>query len=156
MENATKAIIIAASVLITMAIVSIGFAVFKVGQSWGILGKGEIEKTLIKALEEKYMQYDGLNVNGFVVLNVIKECEDSADEDKVGVCVVTGVGGTTHTNWYVFDASDIDHPTSASTKIEDARNINKPETYINPAGKFLGKVEKDNNKKIAAITFVQQ
>lgn len=155
MENATKAIIIAASVLITMAIVSLGFLVFNLAQNFGNKGLTEAEIKLIKLLEDKYTKYEDSTVSGFGVISAIEECQDSSDE-KVGVCVVTGVGGATNTNWYVFDASDIDHPTAASKKIEDAKNIDKPETYINPAGKFKASVQRDSRKKIASITFVQQ
>lgn len=154
MENATKAIIIAAAVLITMAIVTIGFFILRSGQDAATNAVTSISNMNNKLAESEYTMYDNMTVTGNDVVSAIEKIESSGD--YIGLCVITGVGGTNHTNWYVNDASNINDLSSASTTIEDAQDIEEPDTYINPAGRFKGKVERDNNGRIASITFTQQ
>jgi len=154
MENATKAIIIAAAVLITMAIVTIGFFIMRAGQNAANEATTKIVAMNNKLAESEYTMYDNMIVSGNEVISAIEKVESSGD--YIGVRVITGIGGTTNENWYVYDASDINNLSSTSNDIEDALDIEESDTYINPAGRFKGKVARDNNGRIASITFTQQ
>lgn len=155
MENATKAIIITASVLITMAIVSLGFFIFNSVKTPIDSGKDELDRIYKQLTESKYADYNNKTWSGTEVINAISKSK-SAPEEGVGICVITGVGGTTYTNWYVYDASDINNLSEATTSIDDAEDIFKTDKYINPNGRFKAKVERNNNDKIASVTFTQQ
>ncbi|WP_010250307.1 hypothetical protein [Acetivibrio cellulolyticus] len=154
MENATKAIIIAAAVLITMAIVTIGFFIMNSGKDAATNAVTNINSMNNKLAESEYTMYDNMTVTGNDVVSAIEKVESS--KDYIGILVVTGVGGTTQSNWYAYNASNINALSSASKTVEDAEDIEAPSTYINPAGRFKGEVARDNNGRIASITFTQQ
>ena len=147
MENATKAIIIAAAVVITMAIVSFGFLIMN-------KGTGEAKKVVDKfgnvtnsMTESEYTMYDNAEESGSGVVGAIQKVKTSGD--YVGIYVVTKGGD----NWYVYDASNLDDLDDAPMYVEDVKDSS---TYINPAGRFKGKVERDTNGRIASVTFTQQ
>lgn len=152
MENATKAIIIAASVLITMAIVTIGFLIMNTGKNTVTIVTDKIDTINTEQLEYEYTMYDNKVVSGNTVLDAIRKFE----KQHIGICVITGIGGTTNTNWYINDASDVNNLSSTYNTIRDAEDIQDPTTYINPSGRFKGEIKRDNTGRIASITFTQE
>lgn len=153
MENATKAILIAASIIITMAIVTLGLVVFKSGQNTAANSVNAINE-MNRLAENEYLMYDNTEVSGNDVVSAIDKVLSSGD--VVGVLVTTKAGGANHTNWYVYGATAIDSLKSVSLTIDDAEDIKKPATYVNPAARFMGKIFRDSNGRIAKLSFVQQ
>lgn len=149
MENATKAIIIAAAVVITMAIVTFGFLVMNKGTEEAKKGLDKFGNIANSLAESEYMMYDGREESGSGVISAINKVKNSGD--YVGIYVITKGGD----NWYCYDASDLNDLKELSNPgyVEDVKNS---DTYINPAGRFRGEISRDDNKRIAAITFTQQ
>lgn len=148
MENSTKAIIIAASIVITLAIVSIG--VFVLNMSKGAID--EVEDQMIdfttNIKEGNYTKFDGQETNGATVIALIDSLKNSSKK-SVGVSVKTKAGST---KWYINDASNVNNLSEADPyykKDNDANNIN-------PAGRFKGTVVRNENGEIVAVTFEQQ
>lgn len=150
MENATKAIIIAASIAITLAIVTIGFFVLGTGKDIANDGMSDLTNMANSVADDQYTRYDNMDVSGSQVINLIRSVENSGD--YIGVHVVTGKGSDV---WYVYDASDIDNLSSASGDLDDALDV-EDVTYINKTAMFRGTVERDSNGRIARITFNQK
>jgi len=150
MENATKAIIIAASIAITLAIVTIGFFVLGTGKDIANDGMSDLTNMANSVADDQYTRYDNMDVSGSQVINLIRSVENSGD--YIGVRVVTGKGSDV---WYVYDASDIDNLSSASGDLDDALDV-EDVTYINKTAMFRGTVERDSNGRIARITFNQK
>ena len=153
MENSIKAILIAASILITMAIVSVGLIVLKSGQNLASESVNNINK-MNRLIETEYTMYDNNTVSGNDVVSAIDKVLSSGD--YVGILVTTKAGGGTHSNWYVYNAASINSLSSASRSIEDAEDIDSPSTYVNPTATFSGKISRDSNGRIAKISFTQQ
>lgn len=153
MENATKAIILAASVIITMAIITVGYAVFKSAQNTAAVSAKKINETN-NLIENEYTMYDNGRVSGNDVISAIDKVLSSGD--YIGVLVTSKAGGSTHSNWYVYNASNINNLSYAGNSIGEAEDIDNPSTYINPTATFLGKVSRDKNGRIAKISFTQQ
>lgn len=149
MENATKAIIIAAAVVITMAIVSFGFLVMNKGTEEAKKGVDKFGNITNALAESEYTMYDGREESGSGVISAIDKVINSGD--YVGIYVVTKGGD----NWYGYDASDLND----LKKLKNPRyieDVKSSDTYINPVGRFKGEVTRDDNGRIAAITFTQQ
>lgn len=152
MENATKAILIAASVIITMAIVTLGLIVLKAGQNTAANSVSSINE-MNRIAENEYLMYDNTEVSGNEVVSAIDKVLSAGD--AVGVLVTTKAGGANYTNWYVYNATVLDSLIATSRTISDAENIEKPFTFVNPAAKFKGRVYRDSNGRIAKLAFVQ-
>jgi len=150
MENATKAIMIAASIVITLAIVTIGFLVLGTGKDIANDGMSEFTNMANSVADAQYTRYDGMDVSGSQVINLIRSLEKSGD--YIGVHVVTKTGSDV---WYVYDASSIDSLSNASGNLDDAFDVTK-ENYINKTAMFRGTVQRDTNGRIASITFNQK
>lgn len=152
MENATKAILIAASVIITMAIVTLGLIVLKAGQNTAANSVSSINE-MNRIAENEYLMYDNTEVSGNEVVSAIDKVLSAGD--AVGVLVTTKAGGANYTNWYVYNATVLNSLKSASHTIADAEDIEKPATFVNPAAKFTGRIYRDSNGRIAKLSFVQ-
>lgn len=149
MENATKAILIAASVIITMAIITVGMLVFRSGQNTAAYSVDKINE-MNRVSENEYIMYDNMEVSGNEVVSAIDKVLSS--RDYVGVLVTTKAGS----NWYVYNASSLNNLSGASNTIEDAEDIEQPSTFVNPTGRFIGKISRDKNGRIAKLSFTQQ
>lgn len=143
MENATKAILIAASVIITMTIITLGYTVFRSAQNTAAVSAKKINDAN-RLIENEYTMYDNEKVSGNDVVSAIDKILSAGD--YVEISVTTKTGGTT-----VYNALS-----GAYSSIKDAEDIDKPATYINPTATFSGKISRDINGRIAKISFTQQ
>lgn len=153
MENSTKAIIIAASIVITLAIVTVGFLILKSGTDIASGSAKDLDVQARAIAEKKYTNYEDNDVSGSQVLDAIKQFRT----DYIGIQVITkkDTSGT----WYLHDvsiSSDVGEVGSEVTfDLTDAKDETADE-YINPAGRFTGKIIRDVNDKICAIIFEQK
>lgn len=151
MENATKAIIIAASIAITLAIVTIGFFVLGTGKDIVNDGVSDLINMANSLADDQYTRYDKMYVSGSQVINLIRSVENSGD--YIGVKVETKNRSEV---WYVYNASNIDKLSSTSVgDLVNALDVEN-EAYISKTAMFRGKVERDSNGRIARITFTQK
>lgn len=152
-ENVLGFIKWAAGIVITLAIISIAFIVFNTAKEGTMKGKNKIEAMNAQILDSDMTIYDDAEVSGSEVVNVIKKF----NKDYLGIKVTTGknAGGT----WYGYDAtistSDVGTigsktTSSITTAIDETSNL-----YINPNGRFMGKVYRDTNGAVVALVFSQ-
>lgn len=154
MENSVKAIIIGASIAITMVIVSVGFFILRQGQDAAKNTSEKISKMNAQISETEYTMYDGAEISGSEVVNVLNKFKN----EYVGIRVKTGKNSTG--TWYNYnttiDSNDVaDIGAESNKKISEAIN-EQSDDYVNPNGRFVGTVYRDVNGTIAAIDFVQQ
>lgn len=71
MENATKALLIAAAVLIAILIISLGLVVYNKA-SETVEGAGDLSEYQIQQFNEKFRKYEGKNVSGSEVNAMIE------------------------------------------------------------------------------------
>lgn len=148
MENATKAILLGAGIVITLVLVSLGFLLLN-----GAIGGAEEQLTDMESqkqqlLEQKFTKYDGKTVNGSDVLNALKDFKDSE------ICIRIDTLRGNPTDYYV--ALDGNYNiTSGSTGDVDYTKDKAKNEYVNPSGKFEARVLRDQNNAISGIEFVQ-
>jgi hypothetical protein len=153
MENSLKAIIIGAGVVITMIVVSIGFLLMRSGQSTAQNAINRLDQISSEMSESEYTMYDGMEIRGSEVVNVLRKYKD----EYIGIYVKTKK--STNGVWYVYDVTlsgneaKIGSPSTESiSDTMDETNVN----YVNPNGVFIGSIARDENGRIAALMFEQK
>ena len=97
MENATKALLIAAAVLIAILLISLGVGVFTTASEQ--MGNADLSEYEVGKFNEKFTQYEGTNRSGADVNALLQTVftHNNAQED-VSLCVgVTGAATVTST-----------------------------------------------------------
>ena len=62
MENASKALIIAGAILISIVLITLGVVIL--GQGQEVVNSSNIDDTAIQSFNQKFTQYEGTNVSG--------------------------------------------------------------------------------------------
>ena len=103
--------------------------------------------------ESEFTMYDGMEVRGSEVVNVLNKYKN----DYIGIQVKTKKN--TAGDWYIYNvsiASGVATIGTASTNnISDTMNETLNE-YVNPNGSFMGSLVRDANGTVAALIFNQQ
>ncbi|MEA1975252.1 MAG: hypothetical protein U9N10_06785 [Bacillota bacterium] len=155
MENSLKMLMIGAAVVITLAVITSGFFILRQGQ--GIL-KNSAEKISVISTdieETEFTMYEDQEVSGSEVVNVVRKYDD----ERMGVFVRTGKDSSGE--WYINNISGISSNDYIGEITTVGENISKMidesnNEYVNPNGKFLGKVIRNENDSIIGLYFVQQ
>lgn len=80
MENASKALIIAGAILLSILIISLGIMIFN--QAQDAMGNGGMSEAEISTFNNKFIKYEGSNKRGSTVKNLIQEVNiNNAQED---------------------------------------------------------------------------
>ncbi|WDV46954.1 hypothetical protein PV797_04450 [Clostridiaceae bacterium M8S5] len=155
MENSVKAIIIGASIAITMVVVSVGFFILRQGQDVARNTSKKIAEINVQISESEYTMYEGTEISGSEVVNLLNKLKN----EYMGINVITGKdkSGT----WYIRNVEIPNKDKIAYIGEESSYRISDTidETnhrYINPNGRFLGAVYRDNNGSIVALEFKQR
>ena len=91
MENASKALIIAGAILLAILIISLGIMIFN--QASGVVNNNAMDEVEISAFNQKFTQYEGINVRGAqvnallnaVIQNNVANTEDDSKQVSVTV-----------------------------------------------------------------------
>ena len=90
MENASKALIIAGAILLSILIISLGIMIFN--QASGVINNNAMTEVEVSTFNEKFTQYTGKTVRGANVnalLNAVKQNNIATDDDSKKVSVVS-------------------------------------------------------------------
>ncbi len=151
-ENVLGFIKWAAGIVITLAIISIAFIVFNIAKDGTMAGVNKIGNMNSQIAESDITIYDEQEVSGSEVINVIRKNKDS----YLGILVKTGKN--TSGTWYGYSGS-ISGGTATLSGVSSVTLSNAlDETsnqYINPNGRFDGKIFRDENGSAVAISFTQ-
>ncbi len=149
MENSLKGLSLAAGIIITCIVISLGFYIAREASDTASLGAGQISKLNAEFSDASLTIYDGTEISGSEVVNVIRKSE----EDTVGILVMTAKT----TTYYIheFDPVSGEILKTASTSYKSARDASS-ENYINPTGRFEGTVVRDINGTITGLVFLQK
>lgn len=146
MDNAVKAIIIGASIVIVMTVVGIGFKVMTMGQNLASDSMNQLEAMTGEMAEANVVNMDGKTISGSNVVSFIKQRDDSIRIQVKNKA--TGSEYITYRNTTGIDTTKVG-------TIDDLSNIGLAKQYVNPNGKFNVKIERDNNDVIILIKFTQ-
>lgn len=153
MDNSLKAILIGAVTVIVLVVISLGFLILRQGQDTAKNAVNKIDNMNSQLAESDYTMYDGLEISGSEVANTIRKFK----HDYIAIKVITG--RDTSGTWYIHDGTESDGTVVVGAeKIFDLSSATDPSasTYINPTGRFLGSVMRDDNGSVSAIIFTQK
>lgn len=117
MENASKALIIAGAILLSILIISLGIMIFN--QASGVVDSNSMDEVAIKSFNEKFTQYEGTNIRGAQVNSLINtivqnNISNSNDKSKQVSIEFENIGSTSE-YWSQPMGGTIINPTSTST-----------------------------------------
>lgn len=137
MNNVTKLLLLAASVLITIAVITIAITIFGQGQQMTQTAEQDMQGINAVLSAKKFEAYDGKQVSGSQVINAIRMYAETGQFD---VDVKTGAAASAKT----YDDST-KYTVTSPTDSE----------YINPVGKFNSALTVNANGIVTKITFTQ-
>lgn len=149
MENSLKGLMLAAGIIITCIIISLGFYIAREASDTASSGTGQINELQAEFADTSKTMYENTEVSGSEVINVIRKFSD----EMIGIKVQT----KKNTSYYIYQFSDADGSLKQASTLDykSAQNASA-ENYINPTGRFLGAVVRDANGTITGLCFVQQ
>ena len=96
MENASKALIIAGAILLSILIISLGIMIFR--QASGVINNNAMDELEVTQFNQRFEQYFGDNVRGANVNALISAVDSNnrtyADDDSKIVKIYNGSGTT--------------------------------------------------------------
>lgn len=143
MENSLKGLILAAGVVVTCIVVSMGFYMAREAKNATNNGISQISEITSMNDVAKEM-YDGLSISGREVVNILSKYTKNLNDGELVVSVTTGKGTSAVTTNYQAAYTDSNNPTVYTNT-----------AYINPNGVFRASVD-HNEKGIITMTFVQE
>lgn len=151
MDNSLKGLLLAAGVIITCIVVGLAFYISREARDTANTGAGQISKMNAEFNESDKVMYDGLEVSGSEVINVVNKFKNEA----LSVTVKNGKGTSVSYGRTITITDGVGTLGSSSTAdIKDAQ-VSTNGAYINPNGQFKGSVIRDSNNVIVGINFVQ-
>lgn len=136
MNHGLKALLMAASTIITCIVVGLGFQMAEEAKRLGNYVVEDMYRYRTAIEEHDIMKYDGVTVYGADVVNLMKQ---ELTDTKTGFSIV------------VFDGKR----SECYEVREDIRKAQEPgkEQYFLPATEFVGEVKKDENGVIVQVMF---
>lgn len=138
MTHGLKALLIAASTIITCIVVGLGFSMAREAKQLGNCVMDELHRYRVSVEERDVMKYDGAIVNGNDIRNLMGEVLTKSVGD-MRIVIVT-------------DAGSRFYETKEDVKRAKTRDN---EYYISPMTKYMGEVYRNENGVITEIYFQQ-
>ncbi|MBV6717213.1 ABC transporter permease [Paenibacillus chitinolyticus] len=162
MGNGARALLMAAGLFLTIALITIAVQMFGSGQQSATAAQSDFSTMQTELSSQSYLVFDNTTVTGSQVLNSIRKFNN---KEAFGIQVVTGKNTANGQpgSWYKNTVSIAGGPGSANygnvTKggtgtIENATTESGTD-YINPNGQFHGQILRDKNNVIRGIIFTQ-
>ena len=148
MENSLKGLMLAAGIIITCVVISLGFVIAREAKDTASGGVNQLNMLNNEFAEGDKTLYDGVSVSGSEVLNVIRKYQGQS----LGILVKTNKISTYY--GVSFDEATGALTGQAGKTYTDALDPAN-DHYINPYGSFKGKVVRDINNVIVGIIFEQ-
>lgn len=159
MSNAQRAMIMAAGVFLSVALITIAVIIFSSAQEATKRAQNGFT-TLQSELEyNQYSIYDGTTVPGSQVINAIRKFQYT---EPFAIYVETK--GNKSGFWYLYSATISGNTVTIGNKktntvgkeLQDNALNEGSTNYVNPTGRFKAQLYTDNNDVIRAIEFIQQ
>lgn len=142
-ENGLKGFILSAGIVITCTVISIGFYFARESSALSSASAENLSEFSTELYERNITMYDGLEVSGSDVINFIKRNLGDYGSTEISPLYVY-VKTLSSENTYVNGG-----------KVTNIQNFTDT-MYIKPIGKFVGKLDRDENRVIIGIKFIQK
>ena len=143
MENSLKGLLLAAGVVITCIVVSVGFYLAREAKNATDNGISQISELTAMNDVAKEM-YNGLSISGREVVSILSKYGHELTDGELVVSVTTGKGKDAVTTNYLAAFDNTNDPTVYTNS-----------SYINPNGVFKSVVDHDS-KGVINMKFTQQ
>jgi len=162
MADSTKVLILVATVIVVCVLCAVGFKMVNEGKSSVNASTNNFNNMTSQYSDIDLAIYDGVNVQGSEVTNLIRNAIES--QDYLSITVKTKAAKNYKDYNYEFNEPDEDDSYSKGSlgdkPIDKAVNEQlikdkSEDDYINPTAQFSGKVYKDANGIIICIQFTQ-
>lgn len=155
MSASKKALMFAAGLFLTMALIGIFVNVFSPSMDAAKTAQTDFSSTTTDLKDQKYLIYDNTVVSGSQVLNALRKFEKEGETQSLALYVETGRNADESGVWY-YSTFTSDAVTDSGVDNLGPANDTTSQNYINPSGMFEAKVVRDTNGVIRAIKFIQQ
>lgn len=151
-ESSNKTMMIIAGLGSVLLVITFGFFIVNFAINKGNDITNTVSEKMDTVLESEYTQYDGEEITGSAVVNMIKTVDASSDD----IYVLVKTNANTSGVYYVCDSNNtrLDADVERGL-IKDARTKTN-NNYITPSEKFYGEVIRNQNKAIVGVSFTQQ
>jgi len=150
MDNASKGLLMAAGVLITIVIITFGMVFLNASKGMVSTANEEVADFQLEMAQAKYKAFDNTTVTGAQVVSAINKYADGS----FGVGVKKNSGGYI---WYGQTSTSAGVLSGATTgsSIDKAKDESDA-AYVNPSGKFNAIIYIDSDEIVRAIRFTQK
>ena len=148
MSVGLKGLTLGAGIVMTLVIISLAYYVTNVSAATITNGTAKINNMSIQLQESDKTMYEGIDVQGSEVINIINKFKS----ENISIKVVTRKS-TTYYNRYLT-STDTDLGGVSLASIRDAQKIDNV-NYINQNAMFSGEVLRDVNNAIIGLKFTQ-
>lgn len=150
-SEATKIIILVATVIVVCILCAVGFKVTNSGKAGANTATDQFNGITSEYADVEAALYDNSIILGSEVVNLIKKIVEN--EYYISIEVAT-LDGSTRSYNYIYDHESADMTKiGADTKVPEHKS---EYAYINSMAEFLGSVYQDSNDNIVCIRFEQQ
>ncbi len=142
MECINKFFLMAAGLVVTAALIFLGFRLAEAGEQSGNEMVNQFVAFNAELKDREILQYDGATVNGSDVINIVRKYMSGYLPGSVApfhIVVETNVVTVYEDNSGLKDMMNFSHA-----------------SYINPTGKFTGEVLRNENGVITSVSFKQK
>ncbi|NLZ82585.1 MAG: hypothetical protein GX915_02860 [Clostridiales bacterium] len=157
MADATKVLILVATVIIVCVLCAVGFKMVNEGKSSVNASTNNFNNMTSQYSDIDLAIYDGANVQGSEVSNLIRKAIEG--KSYLSISVQTKAEGKFRDYNFEFIRPTNDKIPKAAELGKEEENqlstIKKESHYINPTAQFTGKAYKDANGIIICIEFTQ-
>lgn len=137
MEISVKSLWMGASVVITVALITLGLMQYGKAKQLAALVSEDMGSLASEIADNEILRYDGLSVSGSDVRSFARRV--FSKDSGTGISITVNSGGKSKS---YYDYGD----TEGMTDYESA-------AYVEPTGRFVGKVIKNGNGVITGIIF---
>lgn len=161
-ENTGVGIRVAAGIFLTIMLITIVVIITISSQDAAKQGQTKMAAITTQLSDTEYNTYNNTVLSGSQVLNAIRQY---VNQDEFGIQVITGkqyyqdtsTSGTFYGQQFNLDARGVvtSLDTTKRTSLYYAE-LQSNIQYINPSGKFISSIVRDDNNMIRGIKFEQQ
>lgn len=148
MSVGLKGLTLGAGIVMTLVIISLAYYVTNVSAATITNGTAKINNMSIQLQESDKTMYEGIDIQGSEVINVINKFK----AEDLSVKVITKKSAIYYNR--ILTSSDTELGTASNASIRDAQNLSSS-SYINQNAMFSCEVMRDKNNAIIGLRFTQ-
>lgn len=151
MSDATKILIVSATIIIVCVLVALGFKMINEGRASSSSGINEFNDMASEYSDIRLSSYDGSKVLGSEVVDLIKKSKDKKYNFEIVVYTKENISKEDHPD----KSTPLTYNAQGGATSSDIETTTNNKNYINPNAQFLGEVEKNENGIITRVIFTQ-